>query len=276
MDDKQNTDALKAGDKLERKTIPTISVAEDTNAEKMGDMEKELKPSDSDVPFSNYKDSDTNSVDSKLVEDDDNFNADTKGIQGLLKTGLKLLDVRSEGGQPGSRKVSFHSDVGSQPNSRKVSQTVGDGGYIQPLQYLHPVYSGIPLAPNYRRISAQPFGYYSEVPPSRKTSAEVFYYPQVQHMPKYSQHGKVSVFSIGNSSDTGTIGGDPTETIPDLQHYRVSVFDNQRPTLYQLREDEQVRKSLREQFNTELNISISLTLSFYEAYIREKKSRLLD
>ncbi|XP_060571588.1 solute carrier family 12 member 3-like [Ruditapes philippinarum] len=202
----------------------------------MGDMETDQEFNVSSVPFSHYKDTDTNKDGQTDMESND-----IKSLPGLLKSGIKSVDTQSEGDLPGSRKVSFYSDVGShsQPNSRKVSQNVDAGGFIQQGQYLHPLYTGIPLAPNYRRISSQPFSYHGgEFPPSRKTSAEVFYYPQAQYLPRPSQHGKVSVFSIGNSSDTGTIGADAEERIPQLDHYRVSVFDNQRPTLYQLREDE--------------------------------------
>ncbi|XP_053405813.1 solute carrier family 12 member 1-like isoform X2 [Mercenaria mercenaria] len=235
MDHKQTTYAIKAIDKFDTNTLPTIAVIAESGNE-MGDMDKDLESNDTSVPFSHYKDPENSLEDETDLES----NADTKGIHGLLKSGLKTLDTGSEGGLPGSRKVSFHSDVGShsQPNSRKVSQNTDAGGFVQPMQYLHPVYSGIPLAPNYRRISSQPFAYYAEHPPSRKSSAEVFYYPPAQHLPRPSQHGKVSVFSIGNASDTGTIGGDFAESVPQLEHYRISVFDNQRPTLYQLREDD--------------------------------------
>ncbi|KAL4227262.1 hypothetical protein ACF0H5_012708 [Mactra antiquata] len=211
----------------------------------MGDIntEKVEDPKDG-LPFSKYRENADQSEDvvengniDENEDDDDGFREDdVRHIRGMLKTGLKF-DARSESSLPNSRKVSFHSDVGSQSNSRKVSHNIEHGGHYPPLQYLHPAYSGIPFAPaNFRRISSQPFGYVYEAPPSRKSSMEAFHY--TPYMGRPSQHGKVSVFSIGDVSDSGTIGGDATESLPQLEHYRVSVFDNQRPTLYQLRDDE--------------------------------------
>ena len=237
MDHQQNTADVIKGDKdgIILNDIPTVTISQADEGDEMGDIEK-------DLPFSHYKDT-KDTMESQTESGSNETQSDTKNIPGSLKSGLKSGDSLSEGGLPGSRKVSFHSDVGShsQPSSRKVSQNVDTGGFFQQGPFLHPIYTGIPLAPNYRRISAQPVSCFGEFPPSRKTSAEVFYYPQAQLMPpRPSQHGKVSVFSLGNASDTGMIAADAEESFPQLDHYRVSVFDNQRPTLYQLREDELV------------------------------------
>jgi hypothetical protein len=209
----------------------------------MGDIEMEKNAKNS-LPFIKYSGSDVDNIDENLdikhdLNDEESEHFDeVKNLTGMLKSRLRA-DTHSEGGLPGSRKVSFHSDVGSQPNSRKVSHSADVGGHVPHVQHLHPVYSGIPLAPNFRKLSSQPFGYFYESPPSRKSSMEAFYLPHA--MPRHStQHGKISVISLGNQSDTGTIEGEEIEAVPQLNHYRISVFDNQRPTLYQLREDEQV------------------------------------
>lgn len=233
MEYKQASDNVKSnGIRLADNNLPTITFTADTE-HKLSMEELEPEMDYQEVPFSHYEESENENSDANIAEqlviNEDKLQADVKH--------LAKLDTRSEG-QPGSRKVSFHSDKGSQCNSRKVSPNADGGVYMPHMQYLHPAYSGIPIAPNCGRISTQPCGY--TPPHSRKSSGEVFYIPQ--HIPRYSHHGKVSVFSIGNASDTGTICGDTTESVPHLDHYRVSVFDNQRPTLYQLRDDDQVIK----------------------------------
>ena len=159
---------------------------------------------------------------------------------------IKVIDAES---QPNSRKVSFLTQDGSQ------GQFHHDGGH---MAYL-PVY--VPYTPpGSRKSSTNSGGFVPDLarPPSRKTSMEAFYYPHPasrtsQHHGKISvfslgnqldlQHGKVSVISMGNSSDAGTLQADTLESLPCVDHYRdmVNVFDmRQRPTLYQLREDEKV------------------------------------
>jgi len=228
------------------RTIPTVAITEEEFDIESGDMDDDT--SNSTVPFSHYKGSLENVYDASNDSDtnkdpangDANVKAHIHANHSVLKVGPKF-DTLSDTSQPGSRKVSFHSDVGSHPNSRKVSsyeEGRHDGMLMQQMQYLHPAYGGIPMAQNFRKHSSQPFSMFS-APSSRKTSMEAFYCPQPT-MPKYSQHGKVSVFSIGNGSDTGYIDGDEEECLPDLGHYRISVFDNQRPTLFELRQDDEV------------------------------------
>lgn len=229
-------DKVQGGFNRVDRNIPDITVSEELDDSDMGDFENDAK--EGNVPFSHYKGSLENVNETADEENKTGNDNSAKVNHGVLKSGTKM-DTLSEGGLPGSRKVSFHSDVGSQPNSRKVSAHNEDGvrqeAHMYMPPFLHPAYSGIPFAPNFRKISAMYGG-----GGSRKTSMEAFYCPQPM-MPRYSQaHGKVSVFSIGNASDTGTIEGDAAESIPQLGHYRFSVFDNQRPTLYELRQEEEV------------------------------------
>ncbi|KAH3837753.1 solute carrier family 12 member 1-like [Dreissena polymorpha] len=224
---------------------PEILVTAVDSDDEMGDVDA---PTDIQIPFAKYaQDNDTNS---------DN-------ATGLAQDKGAKLDSKSEGGDSRSRKtskVSFHSDVKSQslPNSRKVSAHCygspqrGEGVYIAPVHELYPVYSGISFAPhahgNVRKLSAQPMSYYPDAPhASRKSSVEPFYLsPQhmadrlsraCMHAIHGGMHPKVSVFSMGNYSDGVFSGGDEGESMPTLDHYRVSVVDNQRSTLYQLREE---------------------------------------
>lgn len=210
--------------------LPSFTITEEAESD-MGDLSENT--CNTALPFSHYKGSLENINDMSTTEAEappEHTDNTAKTNHGVLKSSGTKLEPHVD---HGSRKVSFHSDVGSHPNSRRVSAHAEDGVrhdgsvYMQPMQYLHPAYGGIPFAPNFRKIS------------SRKTSMEAFYCPQ-QMMPRYSQHGKVSVFSIGNASDTGYIEGEETESIPQLGHYRISVFDNQRPTLYQLRQEDEV------------------------------------
>ncbi|XP_052791827.1 uncharacterized protein LOC128225974 [Mya arenaria] len=237
----------KPPDDREKKPRPEITITEVSEFD-MGDIKMET--TNLDEPFASYKDnmhveSDENVDSGSNVADD---NEQSKKIEGL-KSGLKShhLKIAMDGSPPGCRKVSkvsFQSDPNSQPGSRRVSAH-GDHDPPPPHQYLHPMYSGIQMAPNIRKYSSQPFGYHYDKSPanSRKTSMEPFYLgPQHAAGRLPYGHGKVSVFSIGNASDNGYIEAEDREMLPTLEHYRVSVFDNQRPTLFQLRDDAQVFK----------------------------------
>ncbi|XP_060571592.1 solute carrier family 12 member 3-like [Ruditapes philippinarum] len=249
MDHQHSTDDIKGINEI---IVNTVSETKTDDTFAMGDLEKDKEDSVSSLPFSQYKDT-VNNQDSQTDMESNDTKSDIKNNPGLLKSEPK--ETLSEGDHVGSRRVSFYSDIGMQrqPYSRQGSQNIEAAGFIQQGPYLHPLYAGIPLAPNYRRISLLPFSCNGELPTSRKTSADAFYYPQAHYLPRPSQHGRVSVFSIGNSSDTGTIGSDGEERIPHLDHYRASVFDNQRPTLYQLREDEiRAKEPPKEMFTDEL------------------------
>jgi len=227
----------------EKPPVPEIAVTEEDS---MGDID--MARTNVDEPFAQYKHEDDQNNDENTIDDLDlNELADglrkAEGLRGM-RAHLKV------DGAPGSRKVSkvsFQSDPNSNPSSRKVSahgHGEMDGMHAPPMPYLHPVYSGIPLAPNFRKLSSQPFGYYYDTTPtnSRKSSMEVFGMPGHHAAGRLPYgHGKVSVFSIGNASDSGYLESDESERVPDLEHYRVSVFDNQRPTLFQLREDAKVK-----------------------------------
>ena len=141
-----------------------------------------------------------------------------------------------DGSQPNSRKVSRASHASnvsdssrnpSQPGSRKIS-FLTEAGHVAAPPHIY-----LPLAHN-RKISSV---FYGDAP-SRKVSMEAFHHQPYHKMSRAGQ--KISVFSIGNMSDTGTIHGDWTECLPSLDNYRdyIEAEDIRlRPTLFQLRQD---------------------------------------
>ncbi|KAH3837760.1 hypothetical protein DPMN_111161 [Dreissena polymorpha] len=225
---------------------PEISVTAEDSGIQMGDVEA---PTHIQIPFAKYPN-----------KKDDVSKSESAAGSATDKGGPKP-DSYSEGGNCRRvSKVSFHSDLGSHslPNSRRVSVHCNgsaqrcEGGYVTPLHELYPVYSGIAAAPhahgNARKISAHSMTYYLDAPrSSRRSSMEPFYLsPQhvvagisrpCMHVMNDRMHPRASVFSLNNYSDGGFSGGDEEERLPTLDHYRYSIFENQRPTLYQLREE---------------------------------------
>lgn len=209
---------------------------------KAGDVDA---PTDAQIPYA------------KDVTNSDN-------AAGLVQNkGGPKLDSKSEGDKIRRKsKVSLHSDVGSHslPNSRKNSThcngfpQTGDGVSIAPGHKLYPVYSGIAVAPqthgNVRKLSAYQRPFNVDAPRSRRFSMEPFYLSphkvagEISHACMHEMHGRMhpraSVFSLDNYSDGGFSGGDEGERLPSHHHYRYSIFDNQRPTLFQLREEAKV------------------------------------